>query len=37
VNREEVLRLLEKVKQEGASGLTPTERDTLNRFTPIMH
>jgi len=37
VNRDEVLRLLEKVKQEGASALTPTERDTLNRFTPILH
>jgi membrane associated rhomboid family serine protease len=37
VNRDEVLRLLEKVRQHGASGLTPTERDTLNRFTPILH
>ncbi len=37
VNREEVLRLLEKVGHDGASGLTPTERDTLNRFTPTLH
>jgi len=37
VNREEVLRLLAKVRQHGASALTPTEHDTLNRFTPILH
>jgi len=37
VNRDEVLRLVEKVKRHGASSLTPTERDTLDRFTPTPH
>ncbi len=35
VNRDEVERLLEKVRHHGASSLSPTERDCLNRFTPI--
>ena len=30
-------RLLEKVRHDGATGLTPTERDTLDSFTPVLH
>jgi hypothetical protein len=34
VNRAEVDRLLEKVRTHGASSLTPSERECLDRFSP---
>jgi membrane associated rhomboid family serine protease len=37
VNRVEVERLLEKVRQHGASSLSQSERDCLDRFTPQLH